>query len=480
MILAQALIPIISESTEIIHAVVSSGAVIVVFDLERKRGGMLCLPDLGADQADVLIEKLLTEIGESSTPLQAKIAGDPRILSRVRKTLLLARIKIAGEKEEKHFPLEAYFYVESGRLRIAEAESAPRMETPSKKKRVLIVDDSKTIQQLLTRVLGSDEDLEIVGVADRPSVAERMIIELKPDVITLDINMPEMDGVSFLKKFLPLHPIPTVMISSISKDESSAVFDALEHGAVDYIQKPSLEEIATVAPLIVEKVKMAAAIKLAARAAHVPGSSRYSSNPERLKSTGKTNLTTLVAIGASTGGTEALREVLIRLPKEIPAILIVQHIPPVFSTAFANRLNSLCEFEVKEAEDGDLVKPGRVLIAPGGLQMWYKANRNGNPVVVVQDGEKVNRHKPSVDVLFHSVAQEVGKKSIGIILTGMGSDGAKGLLEMKNTGAHTIAQDEETCVVFGMPREAIKIGGAEFIKPLPLVAEALLNLLQKK
>ncbi|MGK5086688.1 chemotaxis response regulator protein-glutamate methylesterase [Bdellovibrionota bacterium FG-2] len=480
MIPAHALTPITAKSPEVIRAAISSGAIIAVFDLERKVGGVLCIPADGASQSESLIQKLLSDLGTGTSPLNAKIVGDPSLLNQIRKTLTRARAKIVGEKEELIFPIEAYFYVETGRLRIAEAPSTPKIVAARRKIRVLIVDDSKTIQQLLTKILSTDEELEIVGVADRPSVAEKMIRENKPDVITLDINMPEMDGVSFLKKLLPTYPIPTVMISSISKDESTAVFDALECGAVDYIQKPSFEEITTVAPLIIEKVKTAASIKVMPRTLQDTKTSHYATPPERLKNTGITDFSTLVAMGASTGGTEALREVLIRLPKEIPPILIVQHIPPVFSAAFANRLNSLCEFEVKEAEDGDEVKPGRVLIAPGGLQMSYKANRGGTPVVVVKDGERVNRHKPSVDVLFHSVAQEVGKKSIGILLTGMGADGAKGLLEMKTTGAPTIAQDEATSVVFGMPREAIQIGGADFIEPLPLVAKKLLDLLQKK
>ncbi|OFZ22537.1 MAG: hypothetical protein A2X94_02660 [Bdellovibrionales bacterium GWB1_55_8] len=339
---------------------------------------------------------------------------------------------------------------------------------PKRKTRVLVVDDSKTIRQLLTRILTADPELEVIGTADCPSQAEKMIRELRPDVITLDIHMPEMDGVSFLQKYIGEFPIPTVMISSISMEESTQVLQALEIGAVDYIQKPSFEKLDRMAPLIAEMVRTAATVK-------VRRSAGTKVSHARIQSSAQLNQSVLVAVGASTGGTEALRLFLSKLPPGIPPIVIVQHIPPVFSKAFANRLASTCPFEVKEAEDGDLIRPDRVLIAPGGLQMAVQKGSR----VRIWDGDPVNRHKPSVDVLFKSVAEIAGSKSIGIIMTGMGRDGAAGLLEMKQSGSRTIAQDEASSVVFGMPKEAIRLGAAQEVMPLDRIPEKLLSWLEQ-
>jgi two-component system chemotaxis response regulator CheB len=335
--------------------------------------------------------------------------------------------------------------------------------------KVLIVDDSASIRKILTNLFTSDPMIEVVGVAERPSQVEDLINKTRPDVITLDIHMPEMTGVELLKRYLPRHRIPTVMISSISMEESPMVLEALENGAVDYIQKPAFQNLAAQSPLIIEKVKEAAG-------ARVKVTSRPVSQAFREQ---KLRQDLILAIGSSTGGTEALREVLTQLPASIPPTLIVQHIPAVFSLAFANRMNELCPFEVKEAADGDEVRPGRVLIAPGGLQM--KLIRQGAVLKVrVEDTAPVNRHKPSVDVLFDSVAAEIGKKALGVILTGMGSDGANGMLKMRQAGAHTVAQDEESCVVFGMPREAIARGAAEEVKSLRDIPQLLVRWLQPK
>ncbi|NUM87843.1 MAG: chemotaxis response regulator protein-glutamate methylesterase [Bdellovibrionales bacterium] len=331
--------------------------------------------------------------------------------------------------------------------------------------RALIIDDSKTINTLLAKVLSEDSGIEVVGTIDHPSLALEAIERLRPDVITLDIHMPGMDGVALLRSYLPRHPIPTVMISSISKEEGPAVLSALESGAVDYIQKPSFEQLASVVPLIREKVKNAAASRVVApartssarRVAPVPF------DPKRV-----------LAIGSSTGGTEALKEVFLRMPEKIPAILVVQHIPAVFSRAFADRLNSLNPFEVKEAENGDEVRPGRVLIAPGGHQMRV-AKVSGRCQVVVDKSPPVNRHQPSVDVLFESVAKVLGADAVGAILTGMGADGARGLLQMKETGSSTLAQDEASCVVYGMPQAAVKLGAADEVVPLLRMAEKLME-----
>ena len=370
---------------------------------------------------------------------------------------------------------KVWFEASSGRVRIEKAEEFDQ----KRKIRAVIVDDSKTIRQLLRSVLSEDKEIEIIADFENPAQALIEIPKLRPDVITLDIHMPNLDGVQFLKQLMPKTPIPTVMISSISIEEGPMVLNALEAGAVDYVQKPSFEELDRVSPLIVEKVKMAAKARLVKK-----------SNPSTEKNTtssiyvgsGHFDLNRIIAIGSSTGGTEALREILTRLPKEIPPILIVQHIPAVFSRAFADRVNSLCEFRVKEAEDGDLVQPNTVYIAPGGFQMSVVAYAGSGASyrIKIADTEPVNRHKPSVDVLFNSVAKVVGKKAVGVILTGMGADGAKGLLELKNIGCQTFGQDEQSCVVYGMPQAAKKIGAVGKELPLLSIPEAVLEAVTKK
>ncbi|MCM2322678.1 MAG: chemotaxis response regulator protein-glutamate methylesterase [Oligoflexia bacterium] len=347
--------------------------------------------------------------------------------------------------------------------------------SPPRKRRVLIVDDSAAVRKVLIHVFKTDPELEVVGAAESANGVEKMIDELRPDVITLDINMPGMDGITFLRQILPRKPVPVVMISSLSMEDGDQVLRALELGAVDYIQKPSFGELETVAPQITERVKAASLARLDQRrlgGAHAPDSPRPLTDQALDPSI-------IVAMGASTGGTEALRNVLCRLPAAIPPIVIVQHIPAVFSAAFAKRLNDLCPFEVKEAADGDLLQPGRVLIAPGGYQMRVKGK--GPFRVQVTDEAPVNRHKPSVDVLFDSVAEAIsGKSSIGVILTGMGGDGSRGMLKMRENGSRTIAQDEASCVVFGMPKEAIRLGGAETVLPLHDIPGQLVQWLTRR
>lgn len=335
----------------------------------------------------------------------------------------------------------------------------------SKKVKTLIVDDSATIRKLLRDILSEDPQIEVVAEAERPSDVEKLIIQHRPDVITLDIHMPEMDGVTLLKQFLPLYKIPTIMISSISKEEGPYVLDALEFGAVDYIQKPQMKSMAEAAQLIRERVKVASQIKV-----------KLKSNKTVLASSKRfTDIDKLILIGSSTGGTEALKEVFLGLPKEIPPILVVQHIPPVFSAAFAQRLNSLLPFEVKEAQDGDVVKPNQVLIAPGGLQMGLK--KLGDKLVIqITDDPPMNRHKPSVDYMFKSVASLKVPNIVAGILTGMGADGARELVHLREQGARTFAQDEATSVVYGMPKEAFEQGGAESVVPLEKIANHIVDL----
>lgn len=345
-----------------------------------------------------------------------------------------------------------------------------------KKTRVLIVDDSALVRQLLTEILSSDPGIEVVGSAMDPLAARDKILRLEPDVLTLDVEMPRMDGLTFLEKLMRARPMPVVMISSLTERGCETTLRALELGAVDIVTKPKLD-IRTgtldLAEEIIAKVKAAARARIGARRLPPPATAAAPAAPAALPNTTHK----VLAIGASTGGTEALREVLTRLPADAPGIVIVQHMPEGFTAAFAQRLDGLCRIRVKEAEDGDRVLPGHALIARGNHQMEVRRS-GGEYRVRVFMGERVNRHRPSVDVLFHSCAREVGANAVGVILTGMGNDGADGLLAMRKAGARTIAQDEASCVVFGMPKEAIDRGAAEEIAPperIPTLLPAMLK-----
>ncbi|MBL7543386.1 MAG: chemotaxis-specific protein-glutamate methyltransferase CheB [Bdellovibrionaceae bacterium] len=347
----------------------------------------------------------------------------------------------------------------------APVSAASNMTT--KKIKVLIVDDSATIRKVLVKILSKDPLFVVVAEAEKPSQVENLIKKFKPDLITLDIHMPEMDGVTLLKNIHPVYHIPTVMISSISKEDGPQVLQALEVGAVDYIQKPQMNELADAEQMIIDRLKVAASAKVI----------RSPRIKKSIRSTERIDVKSIVVMGASTGGTEALKVVLESMPEQIPPILVVQHIPPIFSGAFAHRLNSLCQFEVREAKDGDEVKPNLVLIAPGGKQMAIKILKD-KTVVRINDDPPMNRHKPSVDYLFKSVAESQHTKVVAAILTGMGADGAAQMKVLRDSGAHTVAQDEQSCVVYGMPREAFLRGGVEFVCPLDKIGEKVLQLCQ--
>lgn len=335
--------------------------------------------------------------------------------------------------------------------------------------KVLIVDDSAVVRQTLERELSKDPGIVVVGTAPDPFIARDKIVELKPDVITLDIEMPRMDGITFLRKLMQHHPLPVIILSSLSAQGSEVALEALSAGAVEVLCKPGAAY--SVGDMGAE---LRALVKAVAYARVEP---RISPHPVVQKTRTALIKTTnrVIAIGASTGGTKALETVLRDFPADAPGTVIVQHMPPGFTKSFAERLNSLCQVEVKEAVNGDAVGTGRVLIAPGSHHMML--NRSGaNYFVEVSDGPLVSGHKPSVDVLFNSAAKYVGKNCIGIILTGMGADGAKGLKVLKDAGARTVAQDEATCVVFGMPKVAIELGGAEFISPLDAIASQAIKL----
>ncbi len=349
--------------------------------------------------------------------------------------------------------------------------------------RVLVIDDSASVRQAMTAILNEDPEIEVIAAAADPFAAARYIQEEIPDVITLDVEMPRMDGVTFLRKLMSQKPIPVVMCSSLVEEGSETLLHALEAGAVDVILKPRLgvaDHLTDSKMRIRDTVKGAARARLRSRSA----SGRISSPPEKLTAdavlpppTGRAMSRTtemVVCIGASTGGTEALREVLEALPANSPGIVIVQHMPESFTRAFAKRLNGLCQVDVKEAEDGDTVMRGHVLIAPGGLRHTLLERQGARYVVAVREGPLVSRHRPSVDVLFRSAARNAGSNAVGIIMTGMGDDGARGLLEMKQAGARTFAQDEATSIVFGMPKEAIARGAADRVVPLHNIARELL------
>ena len=344
------------------------------------------------------------------------------------------------------------------------------------KTKVLIVDDSALMRQILTAILARDTSLEVVGVASDPYMAREKIMRLSPDVITLDVEMPRMDGLTFLEKLMRAHPLPVVMVSSLTERGCETTWRALELGATDFVTKPKLDvQTGTMqlAQEIIDKVKAAASakVRIARRVPPLRPEPKRTPLPVAMayRATHK-----VVAIGASTGGTEAIREVLTRLPADSPGIVMVQHMPEKFTTSFADRLNSLSKVNVSEARDGDRVLPGHALLAPGNFHMEV-ARSGAEYRVRVFSADPVNRHRPSVDVLFASCARQLGANAVGVILTGMGGDGAREMAAMRRAGAHTIAQDEESCVVFGMPKEAIAMGGAAEILPLDRISAGILR-----
>lgn len=379
--------------------------------------------------------------------------------------------------------------------------------------RVVVVDDSALVRSLLAEIINQQPDMECIGAANDPLAAREMIRELNPDVITLDVEMPKMDGLEFLSRLMRLRPMPVVMVSTLTERGAEVTLRALEMGAIDFVAKPRLGVASGLRQLgdeIVEKIRIASQARVARvvpavpapsasapvrgaatmatalvnAAAGLPSGTRSSATPPptassvasrplaRLSTTEK-----VICIGASTGGTEAVREVLLGLPADCPAIAITQHMPPGFTASFAARLNSLCPMAVSEARHGERILPGHAYIAPGGKQ--FRLERSGaNYMAVVEDAEPVNRHRPSVEVLFKSAAQVLGPNAYGVMLTGMGGDGATAMKEMRDAGSYNIAQDEASCVVFGMPRMAIQAGAAHEVLPLGKIARALMNRIQ--
>ena len=365
------------------------------------------------------------------------------------------------------------------------------------KTRVVVVDDSALVRSLLAEIINRQNDMVCVGAASDPYAAREMIRNLEPDVITLDVEMPRMDGIDFLAKLMRLRPMPVVMVSTLTERGAEVTLRALELGAVDFVAKPKIgvaDGLRLLAQEITEKVRIASKArvsKLPPAPAHAPApapshgtghvghgaSAAHESAPPASSAPaalGRLSTEKLIFIGASTGGTEATREVLCGLPADAPAILITQHMPPGFTTSYAARLNNLCRIAVKEAADGERILPGHAYLAPGGFHL--SVERSGaNYIARVRDGDPVNRHRPSVEVLFQSAARVAGRNAIGVMLTGMGADGARAMKEMRDAGAYNVAQDEASCVVFGMPREAIAAGACQEVLPVKRIAQHLIE-----
>jgi two-component system chemotaxis response regulator CheB len=350
------------------------------------------------------------------------------------------------------------------------------------KTRVVVVDDSALVRGLLSEIINREPDMECVGAASDPLIAREMIRNLDPDVITLDVEMPRMDGLDFLARLMRLRPMPVVMVSTLTERGADVTLKALELGAVDFVSKPKIgvaDGLRQLGTDITDKVRTAARARVhrlaAATPAPAPGAAP--AKPTAMAALGRLSTEKIIFIGASTGGTEATRELLLGLPADCPAVMITQHMPPGFTRSYAARLNGLCRIRVAEASDGERILPGHAYIAPGGLQM--SVERSGaNYIARVVDAEPVNRHKPSVEVLFDSAARVVGRNALAVMLTGMGADGAKAMRTMRDAGSWNLAQDEASCVVFGMPREAIAHGAVHEVLPLAQIAPRLLEWLR--
>ncbi len=456
------------------------GAVITLFDAEKNNGDALFVKIKDGLCTKIDSERIADKLSaviemHTASKVRMKVIGTLREIEAIKPIFRLLGIEPLAYHELAHgvdTQHEVYFYPNSGRARVSKTNHAT-IVTESHIK-VLIVDDSRTMRALLKQIFSQDQSIQVVGEASHPDQVMDLIKKTRPHAMTLDLHMPGMDGVTLLRKVLPIEPIPTVVVSAIGMEEGSMVLDALESGAIDYIQKPSFDQLPLIGPELISKIKAAAISRVTLR--HT-ARTRVDALVKRSIQPQSNFGNHVVVIGSSTGGTEALRVFMENLPESIPPVLIVQHIPAVFSEAFAMRMNTLFPFEVNEAKNGDEVRPGRVLIAPGGKHMGVRKAIGKAYLyeVFISDAPPVNRHRPSVDFLFETVESVIGKKALSVILTGMGGDGAQGMLKLRQKGCHTIAQDEATCVVFGMPKEAIRLGAAERIMPLADIAAQIMR-----
>lgn len=409
---------------------------------------------------------ILNYFNNDVSNINIKIIGPQGEINNLKSEFLREHVHVE-KLVVRNFGADLIFVTNDNKIRISKKSYIVPLKAVREPLKLLIVDDSKTIRTLIHKIVSTDPTIEVIGSIGNPLEVLPFIENNMPDVITMDIHMPHMNGVELLKLVHSKYSIPTIMVSSVSMEEGPSVLEALENGAFDYLQKPSMKEISTIGGSIIEKIHAAKDSRLKLK--------NMTKTSVRIKSA--FNMKSLVLIGSSTGGTEALKHILTSLPEEIPPILIVQHIPPVFSKAFAERLNRLCPFLVKEAKDGDKVEPNTVYIAPGDFHMMIMGHGEHKTISLNQQ-EHVNRFRPSVDVLFRSAKKNLDQNTVALILTGMGKDGAQGLKELHDLGVSTIAQDEESCVVFGMPREAIKLNAADHIEHLDNIAEKLVDLSQ--
>ena len=413
------------------------------------------------------MDQFASALKKIGAPIDLKLIGGAEFINALRRWAEKQGVHVI-KAVVRDVPFEMLYSAAEREFKINVPLTLPKA-SQNRKIKVLIVDDSSTIRRVLQSIFKTDPDIQVIGSLENPSEVLSFLEAHRPDVITLDVHMPEMDGIQLLRQIVSKYSIPTIMISSLSKEDGPQVLDALEIGAFDYIQKPSFQDIPLLGPHILDRVRTAAESKKIEKKDLAP--IRQIIDPWNQPNG-------YILIGASTGGTDALANLLKQFPDEIPPVLVVQHIPPIFSKAFADRLNTMFKFEVREAKNGDKVERNTVLIAPGGQQMGI-AKLGDSFFVTVRNDAPVNRHKPSVDYLFQSAAKLKMHPVIGVVLTGMGSDGAKGLLELRRQGAHTVVQDEKTSVVYGMPRCAFELGAAEAVAPLDQIGAKIARFLHK-
>ena len=427
---------------------------------EKRMAAVFSPAEMWSDAINEL-NVMASELASTGGTLHVKVISPREHFQSISDRLAKLGYHCSGRPLDANEKVDLMLDAASGVVKIARPRAA----------RILIVDDSPTVRKMVRHVL-EGSGLEVCGETGDPMEVRDLLVKLKPDVMTLDINMPKMNGDQLLKELFPAHFVPTIVISSLGLAEGRAVLDALENGAVDYLQKPDSRDLEEFGRNLSQRIEIA-------RTRKSPPQRARAQSKAKVRSTSRLNTGRLIAIGASTGGTEAVRDVLTRLPAEVPPILIVQHIPPYFSQAFAERLNSLCAFKVQEALNGDELLPNRALVAPGGKQMRV-AKRGGKLVVEITDDPPVTSHKPSVDYLFRSLVELKLKQTVAVLMTGMGKDGAMGLKALRDLGCFTMAQDEASSVVFGMPKAAIQLGAAEEIVGLEEMADRLCLQLERE